>query len=121
MIAVPHKWLFLRAAAESMTRQLPTLLSSSAIYDEVLAYFTRALGFETMEDTVLGDSKRRVLIAPQNSQGRRIFSPSSSLDHGAAGPSQPKCRRSHNKEAKTWRGSTKSDRLQKTIFRFHSD
>ena len=34
-------------------------------YDEAIAYYTGALGFTRVEDKVLSDSKRWVLVAPR--------------------------------------------------------
>jgi catechol 2,3-dioxygenase-like lactoylglutathione lyase family enzyme len=42
-------------------------------YDEALSYFTRALGFQIIEDTSLGNVKRWVLIAPPSSDGTRLL------------------------------------------------
>jgi catechol 2,3-dioxygenase-like lactoylglutathione lyase family enzyme len=42
-------------------------------YDEAIAWFTRALGFEVVEDTDLGDGKRWVLVAPSNSREFRLL------------------------------------------------
>ena len=43
-------------------------------YDEALAFFTNALGFEIIEDTPLGGGKRWVLVAPPSSAARACFS-----------------------------------------------
>jgi catechol 2,3-dioxygenase-like lactoylglutathione lyase family enzyme len=42
-------------------------------YDEAIAYFTGALGFELLEDTSLGDGKRWVLVAPRGPGGTSIL------------------------------------------------
>lgn len=42
-------------------------------YDEALAYFTAVLGFELVEDTLLRDGKRWVLVAPPASRGASIL------------------------------------------------
>lgn len=42
-------------------------------YDEAIAWYTRALGFELIEDTPLGDDKRWVLVAPRGSLETRIL------------------------------------------------
>jgi catechol 2,3-dioxygenase-like lactoylglutathione lyase family enzyme len=42
-------------------------------YDEAIAWFTRALGFEVVEDTDLGGGKRWVLVAPSNSREFRLL------------------------------------------------
>jgi len=38
-------------------------------YDEALAFYTGVLGFTLIEDTVLGDGKRWVLVAPPGDAG----------------------------------------------------
>lgn len=38
-------------------------------YDEAINFYTKKLGFEIIEDTVLDATKRWVLIAPKNSNG----------------------------------------------------
>ncbi len=42
-------------------------------YDEAIAFYRDALGFEVVEDTELGDGKRWVLVAPQNSAGTALL------------------------------------------------
>jgi catechol 2,3-dioxygenase-like lactoylglutathione lyase family enzyme len=42
-------------------------------YDEAIAYFTNALGFEMVEDTLLGGGKRWVLLAPPGSVETRLL------------------------------------------------
>jgi len=46
-------------------------------YDEALAFFTQALGFTVIEDTVaqdrLGKDKRWVLVSPPNSRGTSLL------------------------------------------------
>jgi catechol 2,3-dioxygenase-like lactoylglutathione lyase family enzyme len=42
-------------------------------YDEAIAYFTGALGFELLEDTPQGDGKRWVLVAPSDSNGTSLL------------------------------------------------
>lgn len=44
-----------------------TLLVSD--YDQAIDYYTRALGFELLEDKALGGDKRWVLVAPPGSSG----------------------------------------------------
>ena len=38
-------------------------------YDEAIAYYTGALGFDLVEDTPLGGGKRWVLVRPPGSDG----------------------------------------------------
>lgn len=42
-------------------------------YDRAIAWFTGKLGFTVIEDTVLSDTKRWVLIAPKGSTGCRVL------------------------------------------------
>ena len=42
-------------------------------YDEALAFFTKALGFQLREDTPLGDQKRWLVVAPPNSHGASLL------------------------------------------------
>jgi catechol 2,3-dioxygenase-like lactoylglutathione lyase family enzyme len=42
-------------------------------YDEALAFFTRTLNFQVIEDTRLSADKRWVLIAPPGSQGTSLL------------------------------------------------
>lgn len=42
-------------------------------YDEAIAFYTKKLSFELVEDTDLGDGKRWVLITPPNSNGTHIL------------------------------------------------
>ena len=52
---------------------MPQMLSHIALvvrsYDEAIAFYTRVLGFELIEDTDLGGGKRWVLVAPPGSNG----------------------------------------------------
>lgn len=38
-------------------------------YDEAIAFYTQTLGFELLEDTVLSDTKRWVVVKPKGSGG----------------------------------------------------
>jgi len=42
-------------------------------YDEALAFFTRTLNFQLLEDTRLSEDKRWVLITPPGSQGATLL------------------------------------------------
>ncbi len=42
-------------------------------YDEALAFYTKSLGFECVEDTDLGDGKRWVRVRPRGSTGAEIL------------------------------------------------
>lgn len=42
-------------------------------YDEALAFFTQALDFRVIEDTVVGEGKRWVLVGPPGSRGTSVL------------------------------------------------
>lgn len=42
-------------------------------YDEAIAFYTQKLHFDLIEDTVLSDTKRWVVVAPKNSQCRLLL------------------------------------------------
>jgi catechol 2,3-dioxygenase-like lactoylglutathione lyase family enzyme len=42
-------------------------------YDEAINFYTKILQFDLVEDTVLGEGKRWVLVAPVNSQESRLL------------------------------------------------
>ena len=42
-------------------------------YDEAIAFYTKVLRFELIEDTALGAGKRWVLVAPPGSSGTRLL------------------------------------------------
>nr|WP_299342043.1 VOC family protein [Allomuricauda sp.] len=42
-------------------------------YDEAIAYYTKALGFELMEDTELSEEKRWVVVKPKGSAGSSLL------------------------------------------------
>jgi catechol 2,3-dioxygenase-like lactoylglutathione lyase family enzyme len=42
-------------------------------YDEAIAYYTQALGFELIEDTPMTPAKRWVVVAPPGSTGTRLL------------------------------------------------
>ena len=42
-------------------------------YDEAIAFYTQKLHFDLIEDTVLNDTKRWVVVAPKNSQCRLLL------------------------------------------------
>jgi catechol 2,3-dioxygenase-like lactoylglutathione lyase family enzyme len=42
-------------------------------YDEAIAFYTRVLGFNLIEDTDLGGGKRWVLVAPPGSNGTALL------------------------------------------------
>lgn len=42
-------------------------------YDEAIAYYTRSLGFELVEDAPLGAGKRWVVVAPRGGRGAALL------------------------------------------------
>ncbi|KAF0109814.1 MAG: lactoylglutathione lyase-like lyase [Chloroflexi bacterium] len=42
-------------------------------YDEAIAFYTQKLRFSLVEDTVMGDGKRWVVVAPPGSAGTRLL------------------------------------------------
>lgn len=42
-------------------------------YDEAIAFYTTQLGFHLVEDTILSETKRWVLVAPKNSDGCQLL------------------------------------------------
>lgn len=56
-----------------MKQHLGALALLVADYDEAIAWYTRALGFELVEDTDMGDGKRWVLLAPPGSRETRLL------------------------------------------------
>ena len=56
-----------------MKQHLGALALLVADYDEAIAWYTRALGFELVEDTDRGEGKRWVLLAPRGSGETRLL------------------------------------------------
>ena len=56
-----------------MKQHLGALALLVADYDEAIAWYTRALGFELIEDTDMGGGKRWVLLAPPGSGETRLL------------------------------------------------
>ncbi len=42
-------------------------------YDEAIDFYTKQLGFDLIEDTVLSETKRWVLVSPKNSDGCKLL------------------------------------------------
>lgn len=53
-------------------------------YDEAIAFYTRRLGFDVIEDTDLGEGKRWVRVRPRGSTGTGILLARASTDEQAA-------------------------------------
>jgi catechol 2,3-dioxygenase-like lactoylglutathione lyase family enzyme len=56
-----------------MTQHLGALALLVTDYDEAIAWYRRALGFELIEDTDMGSGKRWVLLAPPGSRETRLL------------------------------------------------
>jgi catechol 2,3-dioxygenase-like lactoylglutathione lyase family enzyme len=56
-----------------MTSTLGAITFLVRDYDEAITFFTGKIGFELIEDTVLGDGKRWVLVAPPRSTGANLL------------------------------------------------
>ncbi len=56
-----------------MSRSIAALALVVRDYDEAIAFFTKVLRFEIIEDTPLGGGKRWVVVAPSNSQGASLL------------------------------------------------
>jgi catechol 2,3-dioxygenase-like lactoylglutathione lyase family enzyme len=53
-------------------------------YDEAIAFYTNQLGFKLVEDTVLSETKRWVLVAPKNSDGCQLLLAKAANDEQAS-------------------------------------
>ena len=49
-------------------------------YDEAIAFYTQKLHFELIEDTVLSETKRWVVVAPKNSQCRLLLAKATDVE-----------------------------------------
>jgi catechol 2,3-dioxygenase-like lactoylglutathione lyase family enzyme len=56
-----------------MTQSLAQVTLVVREYDEAIAFFTQQLGFHLLEDTILGDGKRWVVVAPNGSPTLRLL------------------------------------------------
>jgi catechol 2,3-dioxygenase-like lactoylglutathione lyase family enzyme len=52
-----------------MKQQIAHLALVVDDYDEAIQFYTEKIGFSLIEDTVLSETKRWVVVAPKNSQG----------------------------------------------------
>src|SRR5687767_6174861 len=55
------------------TRSLALVALVVRDYDEAIAYFTDVLRFSLVEDTPLGDGKRREVVGPSGAQGTSLL------------------------------------------------
>ena len=56
-----------------MTQHIAAVALVVRDYDEAIAYYTGALGFDLIEDTPLSEGKRWVLVAPAGGQGTALL------------------------------------------------
>jgi catechol 2,3-dioxygenase-like lactoylglutathione lyase family enzyme len=56
-----------------MSQSLATVTLVVPDYDEAIAFYCGALGFELVADTPLGGGKRWVLVAPEGGRGARLL------------------------------------------------
>ncbi len=56
-----------------MKAQLLNVTLVVADYDEAIKFYTEKLGFKLIEDTVLSESKRWVLVSPPGDSGTRLL------------------------------------------------
>lgn len=56
-----------------MTQSLAQVTLVVREYDEAIAFFKHQLGFHLLEDTILGDGKRWVVVAPNGSPTLRLL------------------------------------------------
>ena len=55
-----------------MAQRLSSLAYLVRDYDEAIEYFTKVLAFRLVEDTILSESKRWVVVAPQGKGGAAL-------------------------------------------------
>lgn len=53
-------------------------------YDEAIEFYTKQLGFDLIEDTVLSETKRWVLVSPKNSDGCKLLLAKAANDEQAS-------------------------------------
>ena len=56
-----------------MTQRIAAVTLVVRDYDEAIAFYTRTLGFDLVEDTPLGGGKRWVLVAPPGASGSALL------------------------------------------------
>ena len=56
-----------------MAQRIATVAVVVRDYDEAIAWYTSALGFELLEDTRLEEGKRWVIVAPKGGRGVRLL------------------------------------------------
>ena len=74
-----------------MTKALSAVTYLVRDYDEAIAWFSRALGFEVIEDVALSEAKRWVLVGLQDATTRLLLAKAegpeqvAAVGHGAGG------------------------------------
>ncbi len=56
-----------------MKQQLTSISIVVKSYDEAIIFYTKQLGFDLIEDTLLSETKRWVLLAPPGSDGCKLL------------------------------------------------
>lgn len=59
--------------SERMKQELAHIALVVADYDEAIAFYTQKLHFTLVEDTILSDTKRWVLVAPPGAKGCQLL------------------------------------------------
>ena len=59
-------------------------------YDEAIAFYTRCLGFDVLEDTDLGNGKRWVQVRPRGSTGTAILLARAASEEGSCSAWPPR-------------------------------
>jgi catechol 2,3-dioxygenase-like lactoylglutathione lyase family enzyme len=53
-------------------------------YDEAIEFFTSAMGFQLIEDTLLGDGKRWVVVGPRGAGGSNLLLARAAVEQGSS-------------------------------------
>lgn len=56
-----------------MQQQIVHMALVVADYDEAIAFYTQKLNFELIEDTVMSETKRWVIVAPRGASGAQLL------------------------------------------------
>ena len=64
-----------------MKHEIALIALVVADYDEAIEFYTQKLGFRLVEDTVLSETKRWVIIAPGQSTGCQLLLAKAATDH----------------------------------------
>lgn len=67
-----------------MSRRIAHVTLVVREYDEAIAFFTSAMGFELIEDTSLGDGKRWVVVGPAGSSGSSLLLARATLEQSSS-------------------------------------